>query len=79
MYHCYTKQDMKSYNYLIFLMIERLTQGKWCINLSLCLPAHVRLSNTRDTITLLDVANSIIDQVVYEKKQIPREGYTMLF
>jgi hypothetical protein len=49
-------------------MIECLTRDKWCINLSLCLPAHVRLSNTRDTITLLNVANSIIDQVAYEKK-----------
>ena len=43
------------------------------------LTGQVRLSNTRDTITLLDTANSIIDQVVYEKKQLPKEGYTLLF
>ena len=43
------------------------------------LAGQVRLSNTRDTITLLDTANVIIDQVTYEKKQLPKEGYTMLF
>ncbi len=43
------------------------------------LTGQVRLSNTRDTITILDADNKIADQVFYEKKQLPKEGYTVLF
>jgi endonuclease YncB( thermonuclease family) len=43
------------------------------------LTGQVRLSNTRDTITILDGDQKIIDQVTYEKKQLPAEGITMKF
>jgi endonuclease YncB( thermonuclease family) len=39
----------------------------------------ITLSNERDTITLLDNHNTIVDQVSYEKKHLPPEGYTMVF
>jgi endonuclease YncB( thermonuclease family) len=39
----------------------------------------VKLSNTRDTITVLDTEEKIIDQVVYESRNLPAEGNTMVF
>ncbi len=39
----------------------------------------VRLNNKRDTITILDKNQKIIDQVAYEKKQLAPEGFTILF
>ena len=45
----------------------------------LTLTGQVRLSNERDTITVLDTSSNIIDQVVYEKRQLPKENYTMVF
>lgn len=43
------------------------------------LSSAVQLSNTRDTITVLDAEEKIIDQVVYESRNLPAEGYTMVF
>jgi endonuclease YncB( thermonuclease family) len=43
------------------------------------LSGSVRLNNDMDTITILDSHNDIIDQVSYEKKQLPAEGYTKVF
>lgn len=43
------------------------------------LEANVRLSNRRDVITILDAQEQIVDQVTYEKKLLPQEGYSMLF
>jgi endonuclease YncB( thermonuclease family) len=43
------------------------------------LNAGVRLSNTRDTITVLGLGDQIIDQVSYQSRNLPREGYTMIF
>ena len=40
---------------------------------------QVRLSNVRDTITVLDAADQIVDQVSYEPRHLPGEGYTMVF
>lgn len=40
---------------------------------------NIQLSNTRDTITLLDPQETIIDQVSYESNDLPEEGYTRLF
>jgi endonuclease YncB( thermonuclease family) len=39
----------------------------------------VQLSNVRDTITVLDGQDQIVDQVVYEARQLPEEGRTKLF
>jgi endonuclease YncB( thermonuclease family) len=39
----------------------------------------VRLSNTRDTLSLLDAADRLIDQVSYEKRQLPPSGHSLLF
>jgi len=39
----------------------------------------VQLSNTRDTITLLDSEEQIVDQVSYEQEVLPREGHTKVF
>ena len=39
----------------------------------------VRLSNTRDTISLLDTNGTLIDQVSYEKRQLPPTGHSMVF
>ncbi|MBN2441940.1 MAG: lamin tail domain-containing protein [Spirochaetales bacterium] len=43
------------------------------------LGGSVRLSNIRDTITLLDDQETIIDQVSYEEKDLPGEGFTKVF
>jgi len=43
------------------------------------LSGSVRLSNERDTITILNAENDIIDQVSYEAIQLPVEGYTKVF
>jgi len=43
------------------------------------LTEDVKLSNARDTITVLDAAEKIIDQVVYESRNLPDEGNTMVF
>lgn len=43
------------------------------------LSSSVLLNNTRDTITLLDKEGKIIDQVVYEFRNLPAEGHTMVF
>ncbi len=39
----------------------------------------VRLSNTRDTITLLDAQARIVDQVSYQARGLPAEGRTKIF
>jgi hypothetical protein len=39
----------------------------------------VQLSNTRDTITILGPDDGIVDQVSYEARHLPGEGYTMVF
>lgn len=39
----------------------------------------VRLSNTRDTLTLLDPGNALIDQVSYEKRELPAPGRSKIF
>lgn len=39
----------------------------------------VQLSNTRDTITLLDPQQNIIDQVSYQARDLPVEGYSKVF
>lgn len=39
----------------------------------------VKLSNVRDTITLLDPQKVIVDQVSYQARELPVEGYTKLF
>ena len=39
----------------------------------------VQLSNVRDTITVLDGQDDIVDQVSYEARQLPAEGRTKLF
>jgi hypothetical protein len=36
-------------------------------------------NNRRDTITVVDAEEKIIDQVVYESRNLPAEGYTMVF
>jgi hypothetical protein len=43
------------------------------------LSSAVQLSNKRDTITVLDAEEKIIDQVVYESHNLPAEGHTMVF
>ena len=43
------------------------------------LSSAVQLSNKRDTITVLDAEEKIIDQVVYESRNLPAEGHTMVF
>lgn len=40
---------------------------------------NIQLSNTRDTITLLDAQETIIDQVSYESNDLPDEGRTKVF
>jgi endonuclease YncB( thermonuclease family) len=40
---------------------------------------RVQLSNEMDTITLLNSDGNIIDQVSYESRDLPEEGFTMLF
>ena len=40
---------------------------------------RVRLSNTRDTITIRRPDGKIVDQVSYEKKDLPDEGHTKVF
>ena len=39
----------------------------------------VQLSNTRDTITVLDPQKNIIDQVSYQARELPAEGYSKVF
>ena len=39
----------------------------------------VQLSNTRDTITLLDPQQNIIDQVSYQARDLPVEGHSKVF
>lgn len=39
----------------------------------------VQLSNTRDTITLLNAEEQIVDQVSYEREMLPAEGHTKVF
>lgn len=39
----------------------------------------VKLSNIRDTITLLDAQENIIDQVSYQARELPPEGHVMVF
>jgi len=39
----------------------------------------VQLSNVRDTITVLDQNDHIVDQVSYEARHLPGEGHTMVF
>jgi hypothetical protein len=43
------------------------------------LGSSVRPHNTRDTITVLDPNEQIVDQGSYEARHLPEEGYTMLF
>jgi endonuclease YncB( thermonuclease family) len=43
------------------------------------LGATVRLSNMRDTLSLLDGTDALIDQVSYEKRQLPQAGRSLLF
>ena len=43
------------------------------------LSSAVQLNNTRDTITVLDAEEKIIDQVVYESRNLPAEGHTAVF
>lgn len=43
------------------------------------LSAAIQLSNTRDTITVLGPNGEIVDQVSYEARHLPGEGYTMAF
>lgn len=43
------------------------------------LTGSVQLSNTRDTITILDPQGVLIDQVSYEARLLPNEGHTMVF
>lgn len=47
--------------------------------LRILLSAAVRLSNIRDTITLLDPHDVIVDQVSYEPRNVPPEGETLVF
>lgn len=39
----------------------------------------VRLSNVRDTITLLDARGAVVDQVSYQARGLPAEGRTRIF
>lgn len=39
----------------------------------------VRLSNTRDTLTVLDPQQNIIDQVSYQARDLPAEGWSKVF
>lgn len=39
----------------------------------------VQLSNIRDTITVLDPQKNIIDQVSYQARELPAEGYSKVF
>ena len=43
------------------------------------LGSGVQLSNTRDTLTILDTQRNIIDQVSYQKRDLPAEGYSKVF
>jgi hypothetical protein len=43
------------------------------------LSSAVQLNNTRDTITVLDSEEKIIDQVIYESRNLPAEGDTVVF
>lgn len=43
------------------------------------LSANIQLSNERDTITLLNPEDQIVDQVAYEPRNLPAEGYTIVF
>jgi len=43
------------------------------------LQGQVQLSNQMDTITLLDPDSQIIDQVSYERREVPQEGFTLIF
>ena len=43
------------------------------------LTGAVRLSNVRDTITLLDAHNGVVDQVSYQARRLPAEGRTQIF
>jgi endonuclease YncB( thermonuclease family) len=43
------------------------------------LGANVQLSNVRDTITVLGPDDEIVDQVAYEARNLPGEGFTMVF
>ena len=66
-----------------------LTDGQGRQELSGLLPAGdaqrvplqggIQLSNTRDTITVLDENGAIIDRVSYEARELPAEGRTKLF
>ena len=43
------------------------------------LGSGVQLSNTRDTVTVLDPQRNIIDQVSYQARELPAEGYSKIF
>ena len=39
----------------------------------------VKLNNTRDTITVVDTQSRLVDQVVYEPKDLPAPGHSVTF
>lgn len=43
------------------------------------LGSNVQLNNTRDTISVLDATDTIVDQVSYEARELPAQGRTLLF
>lgn len=47
--------------------------------LRVALGGGVRLSNTRDTITVLDPVGAIVDQVSFQARELPREGHSKIF
>ncbi len=47
--------------------------------LRITLSNKVRLSNKRDTISIIDNQGTIIDQVSYEKRNVPEKGFTLVF
>lgn len=47
--------------------------------LRVALAGAVRLSNTRDTITVLDAQDRIVDQVSYQARDLPPEGHSKVF
>lgn len=47
--------------------------------LRVALAGALRLSNTRDTITVLDAQDRIVDQVSYQARDLPPEGHSKVF